>query len=87
VAIATGGSRRIGRSAAERLAADGYPVVVGYASNIAGARSTWPRRRPQGKAVGDDDVCSSVPLELDGHHARYDVTGMPAVTRLLRSWL
>ncbi|MCH5671069.1 SDR family oxidoreductase [Streptomyces gilvus] len=33
VAIVTGGSRGIGRQAAERLAADGYAVVVGYAGN------------------------------------------------------
>jgi 3-oxoacyl-[acyl-carrier protein] reductase len=33
VAVVTGGSRGIGRESARRLAADGFAVVVGYASN------------------------------------------------------
>ncbi|TDQ52278.1 SDR family oxidoreductase [Actinorugispora endophytica] len=37
VAIVTGGSRGIGRAAAERLAADGQAVVIAYASNDAEA--------------------------------------------------
>jgi 3-oxoacyl-[acyl-carrier protein] reductase len=37
VAIVTGGSRGIGREAAERLAADGFAVVVNYAGNKAAA--------------------------------------------------
>ncbi|MEU1037271.1 SDR family oxidoreductase [Streptomyces sp. NPDC005551] len=37
VAIVTGGSRGIGRETAERLAADGYAVVVNYAGNRAEA--------------------------------------------------
>lgn len=37
VAIVTGGSRGIGRQCAERLGADGYSVVVNFASNAAEA--------------------------------------------------
>ncbi|MEU7334966.1 SDR family oxidoreductase [Streptomyces sp. NPDC007074] len=37
VAVVTGGSRGIGRQTAERLAADGYAVVVNYAGNQAEA--------------------------------------------------
>ncbi|MFD5100774.1 SDR family oxidoreductase [Streptomyces albidochromogenes] len=40
VAIVTGGSRGIGRAAAERLAADGCAVVVNYAENAAEADAT-----------------------------------------------
>ncbi|SDN68150.1 SDR family oxidoreductase [Allokutzneria albata] len=37
VAIITGGSRGIGREAAQRLAAQGFPVVINYAGNDAEA--------------------------------------------------
>ncbi|MFI9814214.1 SDR family oxidoreductase [Saccharothrix variisporea] len=40
VAIVTGGSRGIGRAAAERLAADGLAVVIAYAGNDAEAAAT-----------------------------------------------
>jgi 3-oxoacyl-[acyl-carrier protein] reductase len=39
VAVVTGGSRGIGREAVERLAADGFAVVVNYASSEAEANS------------------------------------------------
>ncbi|MDX3855267.1 SDR family oxidoreductase [Streptomyces sp. AK02-01A] len=40
VAIVTGGSRGIGRQSAERLAADGFAVVINYAGNKAEADAT-----------------------------------------------
>ncbi|MCM2417889.1 SDR family oxidoreductase [Streptomyces sp. RKAG293] len=40
VAIVTGGSRGIGRESAERLAADGFAVVVNYAGNQTEADAT-----------------------------------------------
>ncbi|MES9559102.1 MULTISPECIES: SDR family oxidoreductase [unclassified Streptomyces] len=39
VAIVTGGSRGIGRESAQRLAADGFAVVINYAGNHAEAES------------------------------------------------
>ncbi|GAA2393721.1 SDR family oxidoreductase [Nonomuraea africana] len=40
VAVVTGGSRGIGRAAAERLAADGQAVVIAYAGNDVAAKAT-----------------------------------------------
>ncbi|MET7617573.1 SDR family oxidoreductase [Streptomyces sp. NPDC005408] len=40
VAIVTGGSRGIGRQSAERLASDGFAVVINYAGNQTEAEST-----------------------------------------------
>lgn len=39
-ALVTGGSRGIGRSIAERLAKDGYTVLINYHSNTAAAEQT-----------------------------------------------
>jgi len=48
VAIITGASRGIGRSTAQRLAADGASVVVGYGSSRAGAEDTVASITEQG---------------------------------------
>ncbi|MGW6442158.1 SDR family oxidoreductase [Lentzea sp. NPDC055074] len=48
VAIVTGGSRGIGRAAAERLAADGTAVVIVYAGNKAAADETVEKIRANG---------------------------------------
>ena len=48
VAIITGASRGIGRSTAQRLAADGASIVVGYGSSRAGAEDTVASITEQG---------------------------------------
>ena len=45
VAIVTGGSRGIGAAVSERLARDGFIVVINYAGDAAAAAPGQPRRR------------------------------------------
>jgi 3-oxoacyl-[acyl-carrier protein] reductase len=53
VAIVTGGSRGIGRSVVRRLAADGYSIVIAYASNQAEADAAVAEAEAAGaKAIG-----------------------------------
>lgn len=66
VAIVTGGSRGIGRAAAERLAADGLAVVVVYAGNKTAADETVEGIRANGGQavaaqadVGDEDAVTA----------------------------
>lgn len=66
VAIVTGGSRGIGRAAAERLAADGLAVVIVYAGNKTAADETVEKIRSTGGQavaaqadVGDEDAVTA----------------------------
>jgi 3-oxoacyl-[acyl-carrier protein] reductase len=67
VAIVTGGSRGIGRACAERLAQDGFSVVVGYAS---------------GKAEADDTVAAVKSTGPDATAVSADVANEAAVAKL-----
>jgi 3-oxoacyl-[acyl-carrier protein] reductase len=62
VAIVTGGSRGIGRQCAERLGADGYSVVVSFASNAAEADTAVAAAEAKGaKAIAaQGDVADEV---------------------------
>lgn len=48
VAIITGASRGIGKAVAERLAKDGFAVVVNYVSNAPGAEQVVAGIKAQG---------------------------------------
>jgi 3-oxoacyl-[acyl-carrier protein] reductase len=67
VAIVTGGSRGIGRSVVQRLAADGLRVAVGYASNGAAADAAAAEAQGGGVQaiavqvdVGDQDTVAAL---------------------------
>ncbi len=70
-ALVTGGSRGIGRAVAERLAADGYTVVINYRSNTAAAEETL---RAITAAGGHAELLP------------YDVSDSAAVESALTAW-
>ncbi|MBY8870773.1 SDR family oxidoreductase [Micromonospora sp. PLK6-60] len=61
VALVTGGARGIGRAMCERLARDGFRVVVNYRSDATAARSLVERLRSAGAQAVEiqADVCDS----------------------------
>jgi 3-oxoacyl-[acyl-carrier protein] reductase len=64
-AIVTGGARGIGAASAVELAAEGWPVVVNYRSDAAGASSVARRIEDQGgRALAvEADLCASGQVE------------------------
>ncbi|MEV8309575.1 SDR family oxidoreductase [Streptomyces flavidovirens] len=78
VTIVTGGSRGIGRAAAERLASDGFAVVINYAGNRTEAR----RLRSGGAIINFSS--SVLGLALPGYSAYAATKGaVEAITLIL----
>jgi 3-oxoacyl-[acyl-carrier protein] reductase len=71
-AIITGGSRGIGRAISERLAADGYHVVINFRSNTTEAEATLGRIQDAG---GSCELC------------RFDVSDRNAVNKAMADLL
>lgn len=71
-AIVTGGSRGIGRAISERLAADGYHVVINFRSNATEAEETLGRIRSAG---GTGELC------------QFDVSDRSAVSKAMKDVL
>jgi 3-oxoacyl-[acyl-carrier protein] reductase len=80
VALVTGGSRGIGRAAAETLARQGATVVINYASNEAAARDTADLIQSRGgKAeivrfdVADSDIAEKAIADVAKRLGRLDI--------------
>ncbi len=70
-ALVTGGSRGIGRAICERLAAEGYRLLVNYRSNDAEAERTLEAVRTQGS---------------DGEPLKFNVADAEAARKALDAW-
>lgn len=81
VALVTGGSRGIGREAAQRLAADGYAVVVNFAHNKAEADIAVDTiRQAGGQAVAaQGDVADEAAMALVFDQAEAEFGGVDVV--------
>ena len=80
VAIVTGGSRGIGRSVVQRLAGDGYHLVIGYASNSGEAAAAVAEAAARGaKAIavaadiGDSGAAASLFDQAEQAYGGIDV--------------
>ena len=80
VAIVTGGSRGIGRSVVQRLAGDGYSIVIAYASNQGEASAAVAEAEAQGaKAIavaadiGDSGAAASLFDQAEQAYGGIDV--------------
>ncbi len=70
-ALVTGGSRGIGRAICQRLAQEGYQVIINYASNQAEAEKTLELIGGQGELMPFDVADSRVRLWPTGSSATW----------------
>jgi 3-oxoacyl-[acyl-carrier protein] reductase len=80
VAIVTGGSRGIGRSVVQRLADDGYSIVIGYASNqdeaaaaVAEAAARGAKAIAVAADIGDEEAAASLFDQAEQAYGGIDV--------------
>jgi len=88
VAIVTGGSRGIGRAAAERLGAEGFAVVVNYAGNKIEADAAVEVIQSRGARViaVQADVADEVAVSAVFDAAEETFGGVDVVVHAAGSW-
>lgn len=91
VAVVTGGSRGIGRAVAQRLAADGLAVVIGYAGNdVAAKEAVDAVEAAGGRAVAvradvaEEDAVASLFDAAERHYGGVDVVVNAAGVMILK---